>query len=115
MAHVSILLLTKVITKGKYIFDMQFPFLPEGVKLKVVKDVQCPALLMDTGLMSIGPLTKKLLQKHRPVSYSKKRRKRALSPRSLTERSAESELSWLVTLFRFFLGKLISSYCSLNV
>ncbi len=114
-SHVSILLLTKVITKGKYIFDMQFPFLPEGVKLKVVKDVHCPPLLMDTGLMSIGPLTKKLLQKHRPVSYSKKRRKRALSPRSLTESSAESELSRLVTLFRFFLGKLISSYCSLNV
>ncbi len=45
--------------------------------------------------MSIGPLTKKLLQKHRPVSYSKKRRKRALSPRSLTESSAESELSRL--------------------
>ncbi len=39
--------------------------------------------------MSIGPLTKKLLQKHRPVSYSKKR-KRALSPRSLTESSAEN-------------------------
>ncbi len=114
-SHVSILLLTKVITKGKYIFDMQFPFLPVGVKLKVVKDVHCPPLLMDTGLMSIGPLTKKLLQKHRPVSYSKKRRKLALSPRSLTERSAESELSRLVTLFRFFWGKLISSYCSLNV
>ncbi len=42
--------------------------------------------------MSIGTLTKKLLQKHCPVSYSKKRRKRALSPWSLTESSAESEL-----------------------
>ncbi len=53
---------------------MQFPFLPVGVKWKVVKGVRCPTLLIDTGLMSIGPLTKKLLQKHRPVSYSKKRR-----------------------------------------
>ncbi len=44
-------------------------------------------LLINTGLMSIGPLTKKLLQKHRPVSYSKKQRNRALSPRSLTESS----------------------------
>ncbi len=53
---------------------MQFPFLPVGVKWKVVENVHCPPLLIDTGLMSIGPLTKKLLQKHRPVSYSKKRR-----------------------------------------
>ncbi len=51
---------------------MQFPFLPVGVKWKVVKNVHCPPLLIDTGLMSIGPLTKKLLQKHCPVSYSKK-------------------------------------------
>ncbi len=51
---------------------MQFPFLPVGVKWKVVKNVHCPLLLINTGLMSIGPLTKKLLQKHRPVSYSKK-------------------------------------------
>ncbi len=76
----------------KYIFDMQFTFLPVGVKWKVVKNVHCPPLLIDTGLMSIGPLTKKLLQKHRLVSC---RRKRALSPRSLTESSAESELSRL--------------------
>ncbi len=74
---------------------MQFPFLPVGLKWKVVKNVHCPPLLIDTGLMSTGPLTKKLIQKHRPVSYSKKRRKLALSPRSLTESSAESELSWL--------------------
>ncbi len=70
---------------------MQFPFLPVGVKWKVVKNVHCPLLLIDTGLMSICPLTKKLLQKHRPVSYSKKLRKRALSPRSFTESSAENE------------------------
>ncbi len=71
---------------------MQFPFLSVGLKWKVVKNVHCPLLLIDTGLtlMSIGPLTKKLLQKHRPVSYSQKRRKRALSPRSLTESSAEN-------------------------
>ncbi len=55
---------------------MQFPFLPVGLKWKVVKNVHCPPLMIDTGLMSIGPLTKKLLQKHRPVSYCKKRRKR---------------------------------------
>ncbi len=85
----------KVITKRKYNFDMQFPFLPVGVKWKVVKNVHFPPFLFDTGLMFIGPLTKKLLQKHRPVSYSKKRRKLALSPRSLTESSAESELSRL--------------------
>ncbi len=77
------------------IFHMQFPFLPEGVKWKVVKNIHCPPLLIDTGLMSIGPLTKKLLQKHRPVSYSKKQRKLALSPRSLAESSAQSELSRL--------------------
>ncbi len=71
---------------------MQFPFLPVGLKWKVVKNVHCPLLLINTGLMSIGTLTKKLLQKHCPVSYSKKRRKRALSPWSLTESSAESEL-----------------------
>ncbi len=47
----------------KYIFDMQLPFLPVGVKWKVVKNVHCPHLLIDTGLMSTGPLTKKLLQK----------------------------------------------------
>ncbi len=94
-SHVSIFLLTNVITKRKYIFDMQFPCLPVGVKCKVVKNVYCPLLLIDTGLMSIGPLTKKLLQKHRAVSYSKKQRKSALSLCSLTESSAESELSRL--------------------
>ncbi len=62
---------------------MQFPFLPVGVKWKVGKDVHCPPLLIDTGLMSIGPLTKKLLQKHRPVSYSKKRRKRRAGAHSI--------------------------------
>ncbi len=91
----SIFLLTKVIATRMLILDVQFPFLTVGVKWKVVKNVHCPSLLIDTSLMSIGPLTKKLLQKHRPVSYSKKRRKRALSPRSLTESSAESELSRL--------------------
>ncbi len=38
-SHVSIFLLTKVITKIKLIFDINFPFLPVGVKWKVVKDV----------------------------------------------------------------------------
>ncbi len=58
--------MTKVITKRRLILDMQFLFLPVGVKWKVVKDVHCPLLLIDTGLMSIGPLTKKLLQKTQP-------------------------------------------------
>ncbi len=83
------------------------------------------------------------------MSYSKKRRKLALSPRSLTESSAESELSRLdahcdglcglvlitsnenyekegcetwssfallaVTMFLFFWGKLIWSYCRLSL
>ncbi len=71
-----------VIPKRKLFFDMQFPFLPVGVKWKVVKNVHCPLLLINTGLMSIGPLTKKLLQKHRPVSYSKRRRKLVLSRRA---------------------------------
>ncbi len=61
-----------VIPKRKLIFDMQFPFLPVGVKYKVVKNVHCPLLLINNGLVSISPLSKKLLQKHRPVSYSKK-------------------------------------------
>ncbi len=43
----------KVITYRKLIFDMQFPFLPVGLKWKVVKNVHCPPLLIDTGLMSI--------------------------------------------------------------
>ncbi len=53
-SHVSIFLLTKVITKRMLILEMQLPFLPEGVKLKVVKDVYCPLLLIDTGLMSLS-------------------------------------------------------------
>ncbi len=69
-SQVSIFLLMKVITLRKLIFDMQFPFLPVGVKWKVVKNVHCPPLLMVTDIMSIGPFTKNLLQKHRPVSYS---------------------------------------------
>ncbi len=93
--HIYIQTITCCYPKKKVFFDMQFPFLPVGVKWKVVKNVHCPLLLINTGLMSIGPLTKKLLQKHRPVSYSKRRRKLALSPRSLTDSSAESELSRL--------------------
>ncbi len=52
-SHVSIFLLTKVITK-RIILDMQFPNQPLGVKWKVVKDVHCPTLWMDTGLMSLS-------------------------------------------------------------
>ncbi len=52
-SHVSIFLLTKVITR-RIILDMQFPNQPLGVKWKVVKVVHCPLLLMDTGLMSLS-------------------------------------------------------------
>ncbi len=45
-SHVSIFLLTKVITNRMLILDVQFPFLPLGLKLKVVKDVHCLLLLM---------------------------------------------------------------------
>ncbi len=83
-----------VIPKRKLFFLHAIPFSTSRYKMEGCENVHCPLLLINTGLMSIGPLTKKL-QKHRPVSYSKKRRKRALSPRSLTESSAESELSRL--------------------
>ncbi len=66
LSHISIFLLTKVITTRMLILDVQFPFLTVGVKWKVVKDVHCPLLLISTGLISIGPLTKKLLQKTPP-------------------------------------------------
>ncbi len=79
----------------RLILDMQLPFLPVGLKVKFDKYVHCPLLLIGTGLVSMGPLTKMLLQKHCPLSYSKKRRKHALSPRSLTESTAESDLSRL--------------------
>ncbi len=76
---------------------MQFPFLPVDLKWKVVKNVHCPPLLINTGLMSIGPLTKKLLQKHHPVSYSKKLRKRALSPRKAPQRVSSPGLIHIET------------------
>ncbi len=53
-SHVSFFLLTKVITKRMLILDVQFPFLPLGVKWKVAKDVHCPLLLIDTGLTSLS-------------------------------------------------------------
>ncbi len=61
-SHVSIFLLKKVITK-RIILDMQFPNQPLGVKWKIVKVVHCPALLMDTGLISLSSCWQKLLQK----------------------------------------------------
>ncbi len=69
MAHVSIFMFTKVITKRKLILDMQFPFQTVRVIWNIVKNVHCPPLLIDTGLMYMRPLTKKRLQKHRPLSY----------------------------------------------
>ncbi len=53
-SHVSIFLLTKVITKRRLVLDMQIIFLPVRVKWKVVKYVHCPFLLMDTGLTSLS-------------------------------------------------------------
>ncbi len=53
-SHVSICLGTKVITKRMLILDMQFPFFKVGVKWKIVKDVHCPLLLMDTCLTSLS-------------------------------------------------------------
>ncbi len=53
-SHVSIFLLTKVITKRRIILDMQLPNQPLWVKWKVVKVVHCPTLLMDTGVMSLS-------------------------------------------------------------
>ncbi len=53
-SHVSIFLMMKVITKIMLILDVQFPFLPVGVKWNIVKDVHCPLLLMDTGFMSLS-------------------------------------------------------------
>ncbi len=56
--------------------------------------------LFDTGLMSIGCLTKKAITKTRPEAIAEEKereeRKCALSPWSLTESSAESELSSLM-------------------
>ncbi len=53
-SYVSIFLLKKVITKGRIILDMQFPYQPLGVKWKVVKVVHCPTLWMDKGLISLS-------------------------------------------------------------
>ncbi len=53
-SHISLFVITFVSRKIMYILDMQFLFLPLGVKWKVVKDVQCPLLLMDTGLTSLS-------------------------------------------------------------
>ncbi len=125
-SNVSIFLLTKVITKRMLILDMQFHFLSVGVKWKVVKNVHCLPLLIDTGLMSIGPLTKKLLQKHHPVSYSKKRVLPAwCTLRRLVHASAyymsENCETWPALTFSrshcldFFLGKSIWSYCRLSL
>ncbi len=43
-----------VITNRMLILDVQFPFLPLGVKRKIVKHVHSPLLLMDTGLTSLS-------------------------------------------------------------
>ncbi len=61
-SHVSIFLLTKVITKRRIIMDLQFHNQPLGVKWKIVKYVHCPLLLMDTGLTSLSSCWQKLLQ-----------------------------------------------------
>ncbi len=62
-SHVSIFLLTKVITRRRIILDMQFPNQPLGVTCKDVKVVHCSLLLMDTGLTSLSSCRQKFLQK----------------------------------------------------
>ncbi len=94
-SHVYIQTITCCYPKKKVNFWHAIPFfLPVGVKWKVVKNVHCPPLLIDTGLMSIGHLTKKLLQKHRPWATAKNEEKLHI-PKVPTESSAESELSRL--------------------
>ncbi len=61
-SHVSIFLLTNVITK-KLILDMKFPFLQVELKLKVVKDVHYPTLLNGTGLMFYLPAAERYYKK----------------------------------------------------
>ncbi len=122
---------------------MQFPFLPVGVKWKVVKNVHCPLLLINTGLMSIGPLTKKLLQKknaqwaiaekvhfrHGPLlnaqwcTYWCTLRRLVRASAYYIEWKLWKIRLWhminfillAVTLFRFFWGKPIWSYCRLSL
>ncbi len=60
--HVSIFLLTKVITR-RIILDMQFPNQPLGVKWKIVKVVHCPTLWMDTGSCLYLPAGKSYYKK----------------------------------------------------
>ncbi len=52
--HDSIFKLTKVITQIMLILDVQFIFLPVGVKWKFVIGVHFPTLLNGSGLMSIS-------------------------------------------------------------
>ncbi len=66
-SHVSIFLLTKVITKRRIILDMQFPNQPLGVKWKVVKVVHCPTLWMDTWSHVSIFLLKKVITKRRII------------------------------------------------
>ncbi len=54
LSHISIILLTKVITKRTLNLDVQFPFLTLGLKWKDVKGVHCTLLLMNTGLISLS-------------------------------------------------------------
>ncbi len=108
---------------------MQFSFLPVGVKWKVVKNVHCPLLLINTGLMSRGALTKKLLKNeenmhfpHGPLLKAPQRaslmhawcklRQLVRASAYYIERKLWKRRLWnmisfallAVTLFRFFLG-----------
>ncbi len=60
-SHVSIFLLTKVITRRRINLDMQFPNQPLGVKCKDVRVVDFSLLLMDTGLTSLSSCWQKFL------------------------------------------------------
>ncbi len=61
--YISFFLTDESYYKNKVILDVNFTFLPLGLTWKVVKDVHCPLLLMDTGLMSLSVWGRKLLQK----------------------------------------------------
>ncbi len=53
-SHVSIFLLTKVITKIMLILGHAIPFFTSRCKWKVVKGIHCPTLLNGTGLMFLS-------------------------------------------------------------
>ncbi len=68
-SHVSIFLLTIVITRRRIILDMQFPNQLLGVKWKVVKVVHCPTLLMQFPNQPLGVKWKVVKVVHCPTRW----------------------------------------------